>query len=358
MFYPSNLLLKGIDLIFDLLSEFTENSRLRKVVRSFFKWKKENLQRASVSLHWGSHYAEFSISPFITESVVETSPKITICVDDPVISGYVHRHSFSDRAIFRLRNAAFSSDTGEIYFNQFSVRESQTDMSNLLFDRPPRASRKFNQPIVLAPYQTHYHWLIETLPRVIAAVQFEPNAIVVASKRLQSVQREALEMLDVEIVYSDKHYVGSNLILATYGKDSGWPHPHDLNLLRETYGVSPFIGEHKIFISRVGSRRCDSVSQEIHNYALKEGWMVVHAEKLSWMDHLSLFGQASVVAGEHGAGLANLVLAPANAELIELTKPDYANPCFAALSLALSGDPSRFRRYLREAYPQALKLSR
>jgi hypothetical protein len=310
----------------------------------------------SVSLHWGSHLAEHQISPFISEFVVEKSDDRIIIVNDPVNEGYSHRHAFNDRMICKLKNATFDPQTGSIYLGDLLVRESHSDSPSLSVRKHAKRCSSCESPLIGVDCQTYYHWIIEILPRVITASLYEPNAILVAPTQMSINQRQALEILGNRIHYSDLRHTCDELVVATRALDSGWAHPSDLEVLRRTYNVPNEGGFRQIFVSRIGSRRSDEFSQVIEEFAISQGWTVVRAEELTWHESLKIFGEASIIAGEHGAGLANIALAPKGTQLIEIERKNYANPCYAALSFALNGDSSNFKHYPLEQFQVALTL--
>jgi capsular polysaccharide biosynthesis protein len=165
-----------------------------------------------------------------------------------------------------------------------------------------------------------------------------------------------LEELGLNVLYSDARHHSNNLILATRGEDTGWAHPQDLDILRKTYKVPSTKGFRRILISRVGSRRSDYLSQTIQDFAEKTGWTIVQSENLTWDEALNIYGEASVIAGEHGAGLANVALAPLGTQLIELQRHSYPNPCYAALSQSLNGHASCYSRFPIDQFEAALTL--
>jgi hypothetical protein len=316
----------------------------------------DRLRIRSVSLHVGSHRDEYGLNTFISDFVIEESSDLVICVKDPLIEGFIHRHVFTDRAIFRLRHATFDPNHGNVFLGKLLVRESHSDTSKLSIRMSASACETTNQPIIGVKFETFYHWLIETLPRVIAASKLEPKAVLIAPSQLSKNQRHAIEALGHEVRYSDARHYSEDLILASRGRDSGWAHPADLRVLRSTYGVPTSRGSIPIFISRVGSSRSDALSQTIHEFAKSSGWNVIKAEELTWDETLRVFGQASVIAGEHGAGLANIALAPLATHLIDLQRSDYVNPCYAALSQSLNGNESNYSSYPLDQYRKALTL--
>lgn len=306
------------------------------LVRFLIEVATSRLHSTPVRLHWGSHREEYGLSAFIIDVEIEESPDIVLSVNDPVVKKFRHRHAFEDRAIYRLRDATFDPNTGYVYLDNKLVRESHSLYPHVTYRKLNTSRHIAKRPVIGVTSQLHYHWLIETLPRVIAASQYEPDALLIAPEHTPTVQRDALEMLGLEIQYSDARHQCDELILATRGLDSGWAHPNDIDLLRERFGVPSMRGTERIFVSRTNSRRSDETSKQIDRFAISQGWTVVRAEQMTWRDHLSTFGKALLVAGEHGAGLANIALAPLESRLIELVRKDCANPCYAALSLVIN----------------------
>ena len=303
-----------------------------------------------VSLIYGSQLEQYSITSHIKECVVEQSPNTVVSVRDGVIEGLTHRHTFSDRAIYRLRDATFDPTTGDTFVGDKLILEAH--LGGLA--RRTLKVKRFDRPLIGVPFQTHYHWLIETLPRIIAATHFEPTALLVAPTRLSAMQREAIGMLGHEVLYTDHCCQSNDYILATRGRDSGWAHPMSLDLLRSTYGVPSKAGTDHIFITRSYSSRSDAISVAMHEFAVNTGWNVLVAEELTFKDRLSLFGQASVIAGEHGAGLANLALAPLSTQLIEFLNPSLGHPAFNFMSLVLNNNISYYSAYPRRDYEHVL----
>lgn len=324
----------------------------------FFDNLSSRLRPKVVSLNWGSHREEHSIARHIKDWVLETSPNLLLCVKDHVIDNFTHRHVFNDRAIYRLRDATFDPATGDTYLENKLILESHSDGPTIAVRRTVRARKLHGRPLIGVPFQTHYHWLIETLPRVIAATRFEPSALLVAPTRLSALQHEAIDILGHEVLFTDDYCQSDDFILATRGRDSGWAHPSDLDILRSVYEVPSKAGTNNIFISRISSSRADAISVAMHEYAVNTGWNVILSEELTFEKHLRLFGQANVIAGEHGAGLTNLALAPLKTRLIEFTNPSYANPCYNALSLVLNNSNDYYSAHSRTVFKDVLKSSR
>jgi capsular polysaccharide biosynthesis protein len=65
------------------------------------------------------------------------------------------------------------------------------------------------------------------------------------------------------------------------------------------------------------------------------GFACIVLEQLSFAEQIHLFTTAETVVGVHGAGLANLVFAPAAATVIEIMPDSCNNPCFRNIAAAV-----------------------
>jgi len=298
-----------------------------------------------LSLHWGSHHSLPAFSRNLLEVVVDKSPMQSYQSLDPIINSYIYRHSFSDRIVARIANAHFDVLSGAIYVDNTLILESLNRNRKIAEVSLYKCNFRADSLIVV-PKDTHYHWLIEILPRIFRAADYSPTSVLVASTTLSSVQKQSLEMLNMEVHYCDKRHHPFEIVLATFGSQSGWPHPNDVLTLRNKLSIPELPGTLPIFISRSKSRRSDSSTLKLDSWAISHDLKLVRCENLSWKDQIELFKSASSITGEHGAGLANLIFAPKGTILEEIYKDEYANPVFQNLSKVINeSDESRYKSY-------------
>ena len=94
-------------------------------------------------------------------------------------------------------------------------------------------------------------------------------------------------------------------------------------------------GPEKIFISRSATPKRRLLNETALESRLQcLGFTSVKPEKYSVADQAKLFGSARYVVAAHGAGLTNMVFAPAGATLIELLHPVALRPTYTNLSAA------------------------
>lgn len=90
--------------------------------------------------------------------------------------------------------------------------------------------------------------------------------------------------------------------------------------------VSPDPGTRRLFISRrdAPSRKMTNEDEVVHALA-PLGFKSVELSTLGFAEQVSLFGQAEIVVAPHGAGLANIIFAPAACRLVELVSDPIAH---------------------------------
>jgi capsular polysaccharide biosynthesis protein len=66
------------------------------------------------------------------------------------------------------------------------------------------------------------------------------------------------------------------------------------------------------------------------------GFEVVHFERLSFLEQVSLMSETSVFAGVHGANMTNLMFLPAEAVVVEFLNADHGDLCYFRLASCLS----------------------
>jgi len=84
-------------------------------------------------------------------------------------------------------------------------------------------------------------------------------------------------------------------------------------------------GCRKLYISRAGNlqahvRRLLN-EDEIIGLACKQGFEIVRCEELSFETQVTVFSEASVIVGAHGAGLTNLIFGQPTAKIVEMIGP-------------------------------------
>jgi len=229
--------------------------------------------------------------------------------------------------------------------------------TSLITSRTNKISIKFNeQKIIYIPQAIHFtkaysrnyfHWLIECLPRFMIIDQFPSLQTVplIIDSLLHSQQLDALNLINQDRRFViqlpmnqpcqvDKLYYPSSLSVINdnysapvqYNQDILYS-PAGIHFVREFFlnklvdkAIQP---SRKLYVSRGNSpyRRMVN-SEKIETLMREKGFEIVYPEKLSFVEQVQLFAQASVVVGPSGAGLANLIFAPKECKAYVLISDD------------------------------------
>lgn len=188
--------------------------------------------------------------------------------------------------------------------------------------------------LVRRGYNIHGHWLLEVMPRVLAALRLlKKDAIFVVGSMTPKYHIEMLEMLGVasdkirylaedEAIFCDELWLPS-----VAHANQTWIHPYaneTYDRLIEQVGGNPSrdaVESGRIFVTR-GSRSNDprplvNVSQ-IEDIAKSHGYLIVDPGAVRWQDQIRLFASASKVVGLCGSGLHNTVFTKRNAHVCVL----------------------------------------
>lgn len=195
-----------------------------------------------------------------------------------------------------------------------------------------------------------YHWTTDIIPKFLvleaAGFQLEDTDTIVVSRASASYARQLLAHFNVqpdqvmETESSSPFIQAEELILPYLNNKMGygmgsWLPDH----MRHKLGVCETTAtKRRLFVNR---RSDTAAGRTLENSGAAEEFFryrdyeVVYPELLSVQEQAQLFGSASVVAGVHGAGLANIVYCRPGTQVIEFYGAHIA-PCYWLIS-ALSG---------------------
>jgi hypothetical protein len=198
----------------------------------------------------------------------------------------------------------------------------------------------------------YYHWIVEFCGQMCGVRHYEQATgtsvrLLVRDASARFV-RESLELLECGpsrvLVWPE---VGparrvSRLIVPSLPGNRAACSPLNLMWLRERFLAS--IGYNhrtpawrRVYIARrAGGWRSIRNDAEVSDYMARARFEVLHTERLTLVDQVRLFSEASVIVGLHGAGLTNLLFAP-RASVIEI-RGSYGGGEYYSMSRCL-GNP-------------------
>lgn len=248
-------------------------------------------------------------------------------------SELIRGHYFQARNAHVLRNVIFEPRLGLVYTVEGELVEESTNWPIFQFYNsfpwnPKKNLTKLNLPsAIFLPSSAFGHWLMEDLSLTIFALSLDANAPILVAKNPPKYVCDFLKIVDREIIYLDGPVQISSLIIVQKNQDSGWPHPKDLETLRQ---YAPFlltrqqsIPTRKIYTSRRGSKRSPGNESQIEEIFRDHGYEVFQMEHFDLMDEIRLMSETSVIAGVHGSSLANIVWMPPGGAMLDIANDNY-----------------------------------
>lgn len=257
------------------------------------------------------------------------------------------------RRLFSLADVAVAGDDGVVYCPRRRVAVEETvrvwlksPSAHSLLAAPgfPPSQALPGITLSLASLDAggFYHFLVESLPRLeLARPWLTEVDHVLSPGRAGGFQEKWLVLAGVpreKILWLEglTHYRCEQLLFTSPLSDDCAPTPWLIDAIRRTVRhAPPAAGSRRLWISRRDATSRD-LAWEDDLLAQLPKFERVELAGLPPAEQMRFLRNAAVVAGPHGAGLANLVFCPPGAAIIEL-HPDRDRPVFARLATAAGG---------------------
>ncbi len=187
----------------------------------------------------------------------------------------------------------------------------------------------------------HFHWLVESLPRIDGLLGLDGidriDSLIVTRRRLPWIV-EGLGRLGVStdriVSLGSLGHVEADLLLApSTGCAIGEPSREAVEFLRRSFGVEGPSKGRRLLIHRRGSRTLSN-GAEIEAALSRLEFETIDPARLGILEQARIFGEASVVVGVHGAGLANIAFMPPGGTVLEIVPSRFMSACYAVLAAA------------------------
>ncbi|MCA8829547.1 glycosyltransferase family 61 protein [Hymenobacter pini] len=352
----------------------------RKVARLLREWVPYNLHQRPTGVHYSSQ--ELAAQPGSGATYLEIVPAYTSQLDIPpafyaLASEYAGLHDKPHTTEQVPPAFVVALTNGRLYADNFDSVAIITADNQLVGDAsfqysshewnltPPERNNIFQQRYFQEPLDipgtvcsllsgggaasgNYYHWLVDSLPRLhlvqAAGLLDEVDYFVVydASKQFVLDTLAPLgigpeRLLDVRTT----PHLRARQLLATSAVRGRLTHTPEwaCEFLRRTLLPAPSVGRTfspYIYISRRDAPGRHILNEPEMEALLQEYGFETHVlTPYSQAEKIALFAQARVVVASVGAGLANLVVAPPDAQLIELFPQSFVVPDFLELTARL-----------------------
>lgn len=251
-------------------------------------------------------------------------------------------HHWNALRVHHLDDAVVDPSTGLVFAGENVIAQSSygfraADDGAFLSSASTRARRGTRRSPVsgpIAPFggavYNYYHFLIETLPRILHILSVEPRARVTLTEPLTAHIPMILGELAIDYVVVPQEAFRHDDVLLCDPAPFAWPHPASVRLLHDLEIEAPTDRQYpkRIHISRTGSVRELADEHLLDGYLHEHGYVSIRLETLPWSEQVAHFRHAESVIAAHGAGLANIVFMQPGSNVIELTAGTWWFPCF------------------------------
>ena len=220
---------------------------------------------------------------------------------------------------------------------------------NIVFSKgTPRLQKKINGSVLSlltggGGNDNYWHWLFDVLPRLALCqeiINLEKINYFLLPNNKKKFQKETLDILKINEskqissenyrhILCDKLFVTSHPVAKS---NDVTKEVQNIPLWISQWLKSTFMkGNGKKFAKKIYIDRSDSTSNvkhlrtiknedEVKNYLSEIGFENVRLGEYSFEDQISIFENAEIIVGLHGAGFANIVFSKPNVKIIELKK--------------------------------------
>lgn len=189
----------------------------------------------------------------------------------------------------------------------------------------------------------YYHWMLEFLPKISLLEKSQngmPNDLFFDAKILlppnpRSWMLKSLQMLGIDenqVYHPTSNHLKVDQLLfmppfATKYCTPSWAY----QWYKDRFSAFIEKSEKKtkrIYISRQNAQNRQMINEaQVINFLSKYGFETYLLEEMTLPEQISLFSQAEIIVGPHGAGFSNMIFST-RATLIDIFEPTYIHPCF------------------------------
>ena len=287
---------------------------IQRVWRRNIPFRSVNLQSRSIRRENGKSLSDCKVVHISSESVPFTN--------------YKELPENRVRRIIEVRDSITNPKTGVIWNNHKLLDESTvwTPEQLFKFEPEPLFPKLISEPVTNLPDNGYFHFLVEDLPRYLDVINHIPSVRTLVSRQSKKYVLDTLSTLEVIPIIENVPVKPQTLYFSEKNK-GGIFTTSDLEKLK-SFGYKS-IENHRKDTRRIFVLRTDKLEdskgisrglvhqEEIISELTRTGFEILDCAKLGLTQQIEVFSSATVIAGFHGAGLANQVWLPEGSKVIE-----------------------------------------
>lgn len=219
--------------------------------------------------------------------------------------------------------------------------------SCILGSVPLLKTRERKLILVTQPWVNFYHWLLESMPRIIQCRSYwKDHKILIQPSTLEEPYvKESLALfpeLELLVPEADTNIWAKSILLpalrpdcAIYNKELLFDTRNEILSRIKAAAVNPSL---KLFVVRNPAmhRHITNIA-ELEPIITKAGFTIFDMENFTFEEQVNLFRNATHVVSQHGAALSNIIFAPHTCKVLELHKKVEKDTFFSIVYWTLAG---------------------
>lgn len=196
--------------------------------------------------------------------------------------------------------------------------------------------------------ENYYHWLIDTLPRLLVLREAHPNMLLLLPQPLPPKQlpdyitRSATALGFTQYLPLTTRQIlrAGCVVLPELTAVSLTQNPELVEQVRAkllaALSPGPALATRKIYAARAARGVRSLVNEpEIEALLQEAGFEKVYFERLSFLEQIQLMRETKVFLGVHGAGMTNMLFLQPGARVVELLNREHGDLCYFRLASCL-----------------------
>ncbi|MDB5147526.1 MAG: Capsular polysaccharide biosynthesis protein [Mucilaginibacter sp.] len=208
---------------------------------------------------------------------------------------------------------------------------------------PPILLNGTSAVITASGVDMYYHWMVDILPRIKLLIDCNLTDRIdhyILDYRDTAFQNEALAALNIDICkvsrandHFNYHIVAEHLIVPSLPSKINVVSADTCRFLVDTFLAKRPSGKSgkKIYLKRTKKRKIINQA-EIEDYLESMGFESLQCENYTIAEQASIFYNADVIIGPHGAAFTNIIFCKPGTRVIEFFSPKWINPCYWTIS--------------------------
>lgn len=195
----------------------------------------------------------------------------------------------------------------------------------------------------------YYHWLVDTLPRLLVLRQMHPNVLLLLPQHWPRTEPRdyigrsvaALGFTNYQMLHARQILRAECVIVPELTAPSLTQNPELIRKVRAqllaAFNPTPPVATRRVYAARDSDGVRHVVNEQDMDALLESfGFEKIYFDRLSFLEQIQLMGETTLFMGIHGAAMTNMLFLSSQAKVIELLNKDCGELCYTRLASCLN----------------------